>query len=290
MKVLNWVLRWAVLAVAFTASVAATIEGKYLLMRGRLKLALYRLETLLWSLEIARLCTIAMSKGWKVRFVPLVADDPLSLSAGATLHDSRTILVRNVGLSRREIADVLRHELDHAAGVRHAWAPEWLRCMGTWRLPAGLVSFAFETVAGSVIGISASLPGTYDVAGFGATSMVYSPLGEITDLGNGYGRAYNTVNHAPIASAQQKQLKGSYTLAAIELTMAWDDDDAGQAIALTASENNSIYSFEIIKQGGARRYFTAQVSKFVENFGTVDNVVVGMVTLLPQTNIVRDPA
>lgn len=147
-----------------------------------------------------------------------------------------------------------------------------------------------ETVAGSTISVSTVVPATYDAAGYGASSMNWSVVGEITDLGQGVGRTYNLVTHAPIASAQQTQKKGSYTLAAIELMMGWDQSDSGQDLLRAASLDNSVLSVRITKQGGDVRYFTAQVSKFVENFGTVDNVVIGACTLLPQTNVVPYPA
>jgi hypothetical protein len=54
--------------------------------------------------------------------------------------------------------------------------------------------------------------------------------------------------------------------------------DAGQDICRTAADSQTqVLSIKITKQGGDIRYFTAQVSKFVENFGTVDNVVQGMI-------------
>lgn len=147
---------------------------------------------------------------------------------------------------------------------------------------------AFETVAGSTIGLSTAAPATYDAAGYGALS--YTNTGEITDLGQGLGRAYNTVSHSPIASRQVVEKKGSYRLGTLELMMAWDMDDAGQDIARAAALNDSILSVKITKQGGHIRYFTAQVSEFVESFGTVDNVVQGKMTLMLQRDIVYSPA
>ncbi len=39
-----------------------------------------------------------------------------------------------------------------------------------------------QTVAGTTIGISASLPATYDSTGFAALS--YTTIGEVTDIGS----------------------------------------------------------------------------------------------------------
>src|SRR5688572_14777253 len=118
---------------------------------------------------------------------------------------------------------------------------------------------SFETVAGAILAVSTSAPATYDAAGYGA--LAYTTVGEITDLGRGLGRQYNTVTHAPISSAQQTQKKGSYTLPTIDIVAAWDGSDAGQAILRTAADSQSqILSVKLTKQGGAIRYFTAQVS------------------------------
>jgi len=181
-------------------------------------------------------------------------------------------------------------EVEHAAGAEFARAPRWLRCLGTWGTVAGLVSLAFETVAGSTLHCSTTAPVTYDIAGYSDTDITWTALGEITDLGQGYGRTYNIVTHAPIDTAQVIEKKGGYKLGTVELLMAWDQSDAGQDLLRTASADNSILTFKLTKQGGDIRYFTAQVSKFVENFGTVDNVVVGAVTLLLQKNVVHSPA
>lgn len=148
---------------------------------------------------------------------------------------------------------------------------------------------AFETVAGSILAVSTSAPATYDTSGYGA--LTYTAVGEITDLGQGLGRKYNIATHAPVASSQRINKKASYDLGTLELMLAWDQSDAGQDICRTANDSSSqVLSIKITKQGGDIRYFTAQVSEFTENFGTVDNVVNGKVTLLRQKDVVYNPA
>jgi len=251
---------------------------------------LFALASLLWSLEIRRLVGVAHRAGWTVRFVASFPGDTLDEAAGMAIHRDQLILLRTAGMTRRKLASVLRHELEHAAGAAFARAPRWLRCLGSWGTAAGLVSLAFETVAGSTLHCSTTAPVTYDITGYSDTDITWTALGEITDLGQGYGRTYNIVTHAPIDTAQVIEKKGGYKLGTVELLMAWDQSDAGQDLLRTASADNSILTFKLTKQGGDIRYFTAQVSKFVENFGTVDNVVVGAVTLLLQKNVVHSPA
>jgi hypothetical protein len=149
---------------------------------------------------------------------------------------------------------------------------------------------SYETVAGSTLACTTSVPATYDAAGYGATSMVYTAIGEITDLPGAAGRKYNTVEHAPVTTRLRQRKKGSYTLEDLVVQMAWDQTDAGQDLCRTASENDTVLTFKLTKQSGAVRYFTAQVAEFVEKMGTIDNVVQGQMTLLRQRDTISDPA
>ncbi len=148
----------------------------------------------------------------------------------------------------------------------------------------------YETVAGSTLACTTSVPATYDQSGYSASAMVYTNIGEITDLPGAAGRNYATVEHAPIDTRKRNRKKGSYTLSDLTVTMAWDQADAGQDLCRAAALDDSILTFKLTKQGGDVRYFTAQVSGFIENMGTVDNVVQGQMTLLRQRDTVSDPA
>ena len=142
-----------------------------------------------------------------------------------------------------------------------------------------------STVASSTVSVSAALPATNDAAGFAALTWV--PIGELTDIGSVLGREYNTSTHSPIGSAQTVEKKASYKLGNADFTCGWAETDAGQVLIATASESNSIYAFKVVKQDGKIRYFTAQVMKFIENMGSVDNVVQGQFTLLRQTDTIK---
>lgn len=147
----------------------------------------------------------------------------------------------------------------------------------------------FQTVAGSTLACSTSAPATYDAAGYGALS--YTTIGEITDLGGNLGREYNIVSHSPVATSQVIEKKASYRLGSQDIVLAWDQSDAGQdLLRAAANDADDVLSFKLTKQNGDIRYFTAQVSKFLENFGGADNVNQGMVTLLRQTDVVMSPA
>jgi hypothetical protein len=148
-----------------------------------------------------------------------------------------------------------------------------------------IFEMTISTVAGSTLSVSASLPATNDVAGYAA--LTWTTIGEMTDIGAVKGRAYNTSTHSPIGTPMQVSKKASYTLPNGEFTVGWDDADAGQAIIEAgANSGTDTYAFKLTKQDGVTRYFTAQVMQFVENLGTVDNVVQGQFTLLRQADTI----
>lgn len=147
-----------------------------------------------------------------------------------------------------------------------------------------------ETVAGSTLSVSVTPPSPNTTAAGYSTAIVYTVVGEITELAGVAGRDYNTSEHAPISSRQRQEKKASYKFPPRVFTMGWDQSDAGQDICRTASNDDSVLTWKIVKQGGDIRYFTAQVKGFVENAGQVDNVVQGQMTLLQQTDTVMDPA
>jgi hypothetical protein len=139
---------------------------------------------------------------------------------------------------------------------------------------------SFQTVSGTTLGVRDPDDAViYFAPGFDA----FTTVGEVTEIGGGLGRQYNTYRHAPIATTQQTERKASFTFPPVEMRVGWDDNDTGQSILRDALRSNDVLTFQLTKQDGTQRYFTAQISKLVEDFGTVDNVVQGAVTLLIQS-------
>lgn len=135
---------------------------------------------------------------------------------------------------------------------------------------------AIQSAAGASIGISASAPATYNVAGYEA--LTYTTIGEVTDLGE-FGREYNLITHNPIDTRATKKLKGSYNEGQISMTVGLDTADAGQTLCATAASSDSNYSFKVTLQNGAIYYFPAQVMSFKRSIGSVDNVVSATIAL-----------
>jgi hypothetical protein len=146
-----------------------------------------------------------------------------------------------------------------------------------------MASNAF-TSAGTTVAISASLPATYDAAGFGA--LTFTTIGEITDAGE-YGKEYNLVTHNPLADRKTYKRKGSYNNGSMTLQMGRVPDDAGQVLLLAAQDSDNSYSFEVTLQDGTVNYFTGQVMSYRTSIGSVDQITSASVTVEVDSDIVE---
>lgn len=140
---------------------------------------------------------------------------------------------------------------------------------------------AVQTVAGAVISISASTPATYDSTGYNA--LAFTAIGEITD-GGSHGRTYNVVTHNPLATRGTEKYKGSFNEGAKTLTVAIDQDDAGQILCKTALDDDDNYSFSVEYQDGSIDYFQAKVISFPKTTASVDSMVTATIGLEITTN------
>lgn len=137
---------------------------------------------------------------------------------------------------------------------------------------------AVETVAGTVISISAEQPLTFDQSGYEDTGMDWSVIGEVTDGGE-HGREYAEVVHNPIASRGTQKFKGSFNEGTKTLALAIDDDDVGQVLITTALASDNDYSFKVAYGGGGADYFQAKVMSFKKAASSVDSVRTATVNL-----------
>lgn len=138
-----------------------------------------------------------------------------------------------------------------------------------------------ETVAGTIISISAAQPATFDATGYAALS--WTPIAEITDGGD-HGREYAVVTHMPISSRGVQKFKGSFNEGTKSLQLALDNDDAGQVLAKAALLSDNDYSFKVAYQGGDIDYFQAKVTSYKKAASSVDSIRSATMTLELTTN------
>lgn len=129
-----------------------------------------------------------------------------------------------------------------------------------------------NTAAGTVIAISAQIPATFDQAGYEASAMVFTNIGEITDGGE-HGGTHALVTHMPIASRVVQKFKGSRDEGNKTIQMGLDHDDAGQVILKAAQASDNNYSFRVSYPGGDFDYFQAKVMRFSKATTGVDTII-----------------
>lgn len=128
-----------------------------------------------------------------------------------------------------------------------------------------------QSIAGATLGISASLPATYDAAGYAATTMVYTACGEVENYGN-HGVVANISEFTPVDTAVVSKVKGSKNYGTMALVLGSIPSDAGQVILLAASESNNHYSAKLSYPDGEVHYLDVLVSKFEYQDGAVNSM------------------
>lgn len=141
------------------------------------------------------------------------------------------------------------------------------------------------TSAGTTIKVDSALPATNDEAGFGALTG-FKLIGEVTDLGE-FGREYNLVTHNPLGDRRTVKRKGSYNDGSVTMALGRVPADTGQAVLVTAVDDDASYSFEVTLQDGTIFYFTGQVMSYTANVGSVDQITSGSVTIEIDNDIVE---
>lgn len=140
----------------------------------------------------------------------------------------------------------------------------------------GMVLFMAEntvpvSLSGATLSISATLPDTYDAAGYASTDIVYTLIGEIENYGNHGGTATIT-EFTPVDTAIVAKIKGSKNYGTMSLMMAHIPTDAGQVILEAAFESTAHYSVKLTYPSGRIHYMDVLVAKNENQDGAVNDV------------------
>jgi len=147
---------------------------------------------------------------------------------------------------------------------------------------------AYQTAAGASLSIVATAPATFDASGYGALTGVV--VGEVTNIGDFFGREYAEVTHNPLADRMTKYGKGSYNNGTIAPSMALDPADAGQILMQAALISDDPYSICITLQDGTEYWARALVMTFMPNVSGVDDIVNAAASMRVTTDWVVIPA
>lgn len=134
-----------------------------------------------------------------------------------------------------------------------------------------------QSLSGAVIAICATLPPTYDQAGYEDTDLVFVPIGKVENYGN-HGLTATITKFTPVDTATVEKIKGSKDYGVMSMMFGNVPGNAGQVIVAAASESNLHYSVKITYPLGDGEstaevhYLDVLVGKLENQDGTVDNV------------------
>jgi len=126
-------------------------------------------------------------------------------------------------------------------------------------------------MAGTTLAISASLPATYDAAGYGATSITYTAIGQVENYGD-HGMTAAVSEFTPVDTAVVAKIKGSKNYGVMSVTLGSIPSDAGHDIVETAAESTAHYSLKMTYPDTSVHYMDVLVSKFADVGGAVNDV------------------
>lgn len=147
---------------------------------------------------------------------------------------------------------------------------------------------SFQTASGAALLISATLPATYNEAGYGALTGV--TVGEVTNIGE-FGKEWALVTHEPLADRGVKKAKGNFNNGTLNPTVALDPEDAGQVLMQAAHESDDAVALCVRLKDGTEYWFTGLVMNFRPNVGSANDVVSAACTIeIDHNEIVVVPA
>ncbi len=127
------------------------------------------------------------------------------------------------------------------------------------------------TLSGATLSISATLPPTYDAAGYDSTDVLFTEVGQVEDHG-AHGVKAAISKFTPVATAVVAKVKGSKDYGTKSIKLGNVAGDAGQIIMKAASESNNHYSIKIAYPDGEKHFLDVLVSEYSYTDGTVDSV------------------
>lgn len=102
-----------------------------------------------------------------------------------------------------------------------------------------------QTLLGATLSISATLPATYDSAGYTATAIAWTAIGQVEDFGE-HGGSANVAKFTPVDTGVVAKSKGSKDYGKLPLILGSVPGDAGQILLGTGFEATAHYSVKLV--------------------------------------------
>lgn len=119
---------------------------------------------------------------------------------------------------------------------------------------------AVESLTDTTYAISATLPGTYDSAGYGATSITYTTIGKVESV-TPYGSSRPINVFTPISGAAEKT-KGTPDYGELDMVFGDVPADTGQVIVKAAEASANHYSLKITYPDSEIHYLDVIVASY----------------------------
>lgn len=137
---------------------------------------------------------------------------------------------------------------------------------------------------GTLIAVSDDVPATLDAAGYAAVGVVYSTIGEVTDI-PAFGPEHDVVTHTPLATGTTAKYHGAKNNGSITIPMGLASTDAGQTALKAALVSKARHAFRITYADGKIDYFSGKVFSFTRG-ASIGEVVTAEVMVEIETDIV----
>lgn len=130
---------------------------------------------------------------------------------------------------------------------------------------------AVESNTGQTFAISPNIPLTFDEAGYEASAVVFTTIGEVETMGP-YGVTRQVIEFTPVDTGIVTKMPGSKNYGNMEATLGNVPANAGQAIVKAASESNNHYSVRVTYPDGEVHYLDVIVTSFEYAGGGANDV------------------
>lgn len=146
----------------------------------------------------------------------------------------------------------LKPAVQAVAETLHRSLFSYMQRVGLIQCAAHTAIEGFSDGGGTTYAISATLPATYDAAGYGATSITYTAIGKVESFPE-IGSTRNVQEFRPISGAIEK-VKGSPNYGGGQMVVGDVPADAGQVIVKAAEASANHYSMKITYPDGEVHY------------------------------------
>lgn len=134
-----------------------------------------------------------------------------------------------------------------------------------------------QSLTGATLSISATLPATYDQAGYESTDIVWTAVGKVEDMGE-HGGSKTISTFIDVETGTVNKVGGSIDWGQMNVVLGNLAGDSGQQLMRTAMANrNTHYSIKVAYDDAGAvtdevHYLDVIVGSFVNQDGNADNV------------------